>query len=53
VFRSALRIASIVLMLTSLGWAGYALADGTIFEIIAALIGANLFLSALRYLERK
>lgn len=51
--KSALRIASIVLMLASLGWAGYALAAGSIFEVIAALIGANLFLSALSFLERK
>ncbi len=51
--RLILRTVSIFLMLASLGWAGYALAARSIIEIIAALISANLFLSALSYLERK
>lgn len=51
--RLILRTVSILLILASLGWAGYALAASSLIEVIAALIGANLFLSALSYLERK
>lgn len=52
-FKSVLRFATILSVLGSLGWVGYASAVGTIFDVIAALVSANLFLSLLTYLERK